>query len=281
MLDELIREGRLLLDRIHRHYEPGPEALSPSERITEAEIEAWYKGMTEVLEQQFGAASAEAQLWRDGLDRIRRESWEGVGRVSPRGGHWVIHNLSESLGLLARIKLLQLKQKLPVGEPYDTNVLEPFQFYSCFISYSSKDEQFAQRLHADLQNSGVRCWFAPHDMQGGKKIHEQIDQAIREYEKVLLIISEHSIQSEWVKTEIANTRQLETKENRRILLPIRLVDYGTIRDWKCFDADTGKDSAREIREYFIPDFSQWNDPTCYKQAVKHLLLDLKVEEAKR
>ena len=40
-----------------------------------------------------------------------------------------------------------------------------------------------------------------------------------------------------------------------MLLPIGLVPYATIRDWECFDADTGKDSAREVREYFIPDFS--------------------------
>jgi len=33
-----------------------------------------------------------------------------------------------------------------------------------FISYSSKDQAFAERLHADLQNKGVRCWFAPHDL---------------------------------------------------------------------------------------------------------------------
>jgi uncharacterized protein YjbI with pentapeptide repeats len=34
---------------------------------------------------------------------------------------------------------------------------QPFQFYSCFISYASKDDAFARRLHADLQNHGVRC----------------------------------------------------------------------------------------------------------------------------
>src|SRR5262249_1190399 len=44
---------------------------------------------------------------------------------------------------------------------------EPLQFYSCFISYSSTDHPFAERIHADLQNKGVRCWFAPHDIQGG------------------------------------------------------------------------------------------------------------------
>jgi len=48
---------------------------------------------------------------------------------------------------------------------------EPVQFYSCFISYSSKDEEFAKRLHADLQNNSVRCWFAPEDMI--RQAHQQ------------------------------------------------------------------------------------------------------------
>lgn len=32
-------------------------------------------------------------------------------------------------------------------------------YYSCFISYSSKDQAFAERLHTDLQSKGVRCWL--------------------------------------------------------------------------------------------------------------------------
>jgi hypothetical protein len=56
---------------------------------------------------------------------------------------------------------------------------QAIRFYSCFISYSTQDQEFADLLHCDLQNKGVRCWFAPHDIAGGKKIHEQIDSAIR------------------------------------------------------------------------------------------------------
>ena len=91
----------------------------------------------------------------------------------------------------------------------------PFEFYSCFISYSSKDQEFAEHLHADLQNKGVRCWFAPQDIQGGRKLHEQIDQAIRLHERLLLILSAHSMKSEWVKTEIAKARQREAGKNGR------------------------------------------------------------------
>jgi hypothetical protein len=42
---------------------------------------------------------------------------------------------------------------------------QAIQFYSCFISYSTQDQAFAERLYADLQNKNVRCWFAPHDIQ--------------------------------------------------------------------------------------------------------------------
>jgi uncharacterized protein YjbI with pentapeptide repeats len=49
---------------------------------------------------------------------------------------------------------------------------QPFQFYSCFISYSSADEDFCRRLHGRMQDAGLRVWFAPHDIQGGRKIHE-------------------------------------------------------------------------------------------------------------
>ena len=156
----------------------------------------------------------------------------------------------------------------------------PIQFYSCFISYSTKDQDFADRLYADLQNKGVRCWFAPHDVQGGRKLHEQIDEAIRLHDKLLLILSPHSMESEWVKTEIAKARKRELRDQRRILFPIRLAPFETLRDWECFDADTGKDSAREIREYFIPDFSNWKDHDSYQEAFQRLIGDLKASDAK-
>jgi hypothetical protein len=156
----------------------------------------------------------------------------------------------------------------------------PIEFYSCFISYSTKDQEFAERLYADLQAKGVRCWFAPHDIKGGGKLHEQIDEAIRLHDRLLLILSKDSMNSEWVKTEIAKARKREVKEGKRVLFPVRLVEFDVLRDWECFDGDTGKDSAREIREYFIPDFSKWKDHDSYQTAFQRLVSDLKAEAGK-
>jgi hypothetical protein len=34
-------------------------------------------------------------------------------------------------------------------------VANPIEFYSCFISYSTKDERFPERLHRDLQSEEI------------------------------------------------------------------------------------------------------------------------------
>jgi len=151
------------------------------------------------------------------------------------------------------------------------------QFYSCFISYSGLDEEFARRLHGRLQQEHVRVWFAPHDIQGGKKLHEQIDEAIKVYDKLLILLSQNSLKSEWVMTELRKARKDERKTGKRKLFPVGLVDYATLQDWECFDADGGKDLAVEVREYFIPDFSNWKDHDAFEKGFARLLKDLKAE----
>jgi hypothetical protein len=163
-------------------------------------------------------------------------------------------------------------------------VAQPFEFYSCFISYSTLDQEFADRLHADLQAEGVRCWFSPHDVRAGRRLNEQIEEAIRIYDRLLLILSPNSMNSEWVRTEIEKARRREKQEREsgrpgQILFPLRLVSFEIIRDWECFDADTGKDSARDIREYFIPDFSNWKNRDSYQKEFLRLVRDLTAKKS--
>ena len=43
-------------------------------------------------------------------------------------------------------------------------------------------------------------------MKAGRKIHDQIVEAIRLHDKLLLILSEHSMKSRWVAEEIKRAR---------------------------------------------------------------------------
>jgi hypothetical protein len=144
------------------------------------------------------------------------------------------------------------------------------QHYSCFISYSSKDQTFAERLHADLQNQGVRCWFAPHDMRIGAKIIDAIDEAIRVRDKVLLILSEASVASDWVEGEVTRALGEERKRKQVVLFPVRIDDavMQTSEAWA-----TLLQGQRNIG-----DFTGWKDHDGYRKSFDRLMRDLRVEK---
>jgi TIR domain/Pentapeptide repeats (8 copies) len=146
---------------------------------------------------------------------------------------------------------------------------QAIQMYSCFISYSSRDVEFAQRLHADLQNKGVRCWFAPHDMPIGAKILDALDEAIRHRDKLLLVLSENAIASDWVEDEVTKAFAEERQRQQLVLFPIRLDDAVLT---------TGEAWAGKLRDNRnIGDFRRWKEHDAYQKALERLLRDLRVE----
>jgi hypothetical protein len=147
---------------------------------------------------------------------------------------------------------------------------EAIQYYSCFISYSTKDEPFAQYLYADLQDKGVRCWFAPEDMKIGDEIRPRIVQSIRMHDKLLVVLSEHSIGSDWVEDEVETAIEEERKRKETVLFPIRLDEavMETNEAW----------AAKIRRTRHIGDFSPWEDHDSYQGAFDRLLRDLRAEE---
>jgi len=150
----------------------------------------------------------------------------------------------------------------------------PIEFYTCFLSYSARDQQFAERLCNDLQANGTRCWYAPHDLKSDGKPHPPIDEVIRLHDKVLLIVSEHSLNSEWAKSEIAVAREREKQEKKQMLYPVALAPMEDVR--KLVGEDRSAGSPRELC-----DFSNWKDHDAYRQALQRLLKELKVEQAGR
>lgn len=144
--------------------------------------------------------------------------------------------------------------------------MRPIDFYSCFLSYSRHDQDFARRLYADLQAQGVRCWFAPEDLKIGDHYHQRIDESIRCYDKLILILSRHAIASAWVEREFVAVREKEDTEHRSVLFPLRLDEeiMHTQRAW----------AADIRRRWHIGDFTQWKHQDAYQSSFQRLLKDL-------
>lgn len=146
------------------------------------------------------------------------------------------------------------------------------QFYSAFISYSSKDAEFAHRLHADLQAKGLRVWFAPEDLKIGDRTRRTIHEAIRLYDKLLVILTAQSVASDWVEEEVETALQKERRENSTVLFPIRLDE--SVMQCEYAWAET-------VRDRNIGDFREWQDHGSYTKALDRLLRDLRASEASR
>lgn len=101
---------------------------------------------------------------------------------------------------------------------------QAIQFYSCFISHSTRDKEFAERIWGDLQNKNVRCWYAPEELKIGDKFQERIEESIRLHDKLLLVLSENSVNSAWVDPEVQAAREREDRSGKLVLFPIRVDD---------------------------------------------------------
>jgi hypothetical protein len=140
---------------------------------------------------------------------------------------------------------------------------------SCFISYSSKDDGFATKLHGKLQAQHVRCWKDSEDLKIGDKFQDVIDSAIRLHDKLLLVLSENSINSSWVEWEVKRALKKEQEKGSTVLFPVRLDDavMETPYPW-----------AAEVRKRHICDFHNWKDHDSFQKSLDRLLRDLKSQD---
>jgi len=144
------------------------------------------------------------------------------------------------------------------------------RYQTVFISYNTHDQEFADTIYERLTLSGISCWYAPHHIRGGKTVREQLQSAVRKQERLLLVISESSMNSEWVQYEISEARRREKDEARRVLFPISIVSFDKMKDWVIED-DQSPDLAKEIRKYYIPDFSVCSQKEAFELEFEKLL----------
>ena len=155
------------------------------------------------------------------------------------------------------------------------------QFYSCFLSHSGIDSDFADRLRKDLLDNEVSCWHHRYDMHGGQFWRPQISEAIKVNDKLVLICTEQAVTNDNVAKEVIEAMHREHEANSRKLFPLLLDDFilspeaGELADRKMQLQEWSEDWIRYVQKYHIPDFRQWKDHDAYVPRFKELLRDLK------
>jgi hypothetical protein len=153
--------------------------------------------------------------------------------------------------------------------------VQPIQFYTCFISFTEADDAFSERPYNDLQAKGVRCWRWKEDARWGKSLMRSVDEAVRVYDKLVVICSEQSLNAPAVIREIERALQKEDDLARQgkdgeVLFPIRLDDY-IFTGWQ-------HHRRADVTAKNVGDFRKWKGHDSYRKAFDRLLRDLKAEE---
>jgi uncharacterized protein YjbI with pentapeptide repeats len=140
--------------------------------------------------------------------------------------------------------------------------------HSTFISYGNPDYVFAKRLSDDLARNGSTTFFFPEDAEFGQPLHRVMSQGVNEYDRVILICSEQSLERSGVLNEIEQALAREARMGGiSLLIPIALDRY-LFDHWNPKRADL----KRALLARVVADFS---DSAAYAPQFQRLLSALR------
>jgi Pentapeptide repeats (8 copies)/TIR domain len=171
-----------------------------------------------------------------------------------------------------------------VSSPMTTSIEYP----TCFISYCSQDQEFGKRLSLDLQDQGIRCQHTPEEPEVGgtfwqpitrtlwyvdeaydnEVLSAEVPESIWMYDKLVVVLSEYSLQSGQVEREVLDALAKEKRYGKWFLFPVRLderVLHLTPAPWWL---------SEMRRHHEIGDFVRWKHHYHYQAALDRLLRDV-------
>lgn len=119
-----------------------------------------------------------------------------------------------------------------------------------FISHSSADKEIAECLARDLRSQGIDAWFDKWEIMPGDSIRRKIEQGISEASHFIVLLTQNSLNSEWVQTELdaATVRKIENE--CRLLPVLQGVSFEdiplTLRGLLCVKLDDYKEGLGQL-----------------------------------
>lgn len=143
------------------------------------------------------------------------------------------------------------------------------EYFTHLLSFSRVDTQFANRLFADLRGQNIHCWSTSEAELATWK-PERFDEAMRRYDRLLLVFSTTSLASSWIQTAVQTALARERRTGHPVLFPI------------CLDTALNKSSTywsvSLCQSRQISDFTGWEQKQQhYQRGLQQLLRSLHPE----
>lgn|GEM_PF-1501614 len=124
-----------------------------------------------------------------------------------------------------------------------------------FISHSTSDDAFVDKLAQEFAIYGIETWVDHRDMPPGEKWVKQLESALHQSDLMLLVVSESSINSEYVEAEWHTFFDL-----KRPIIPVRVDNCDVPLFLRTFHHINFRDPANfkqsmEALLNVLPDFS--------------------------
>lgn len=89
-----------------------------------------------------------------------------------------------------------------------------------FFSHQENDKKFVCGLARKLERSGVKPWVDGINIKSAQSIPGRIEEALREADYFVIVLSPGTMDRGWVKTELDTAHMLEKRNNRPVIIPI-------------------------------------------------------------
>lgn len=93
-----------------------------------------------------------------------------------------------------------------------------------FLSHSSQDRAFADKLAETLRRHGVPVWYSDTNIVGAQQWHDEIGNALSRCDWFLLVLSPAALKSRWVKRELFYALEDSRYDNRIVPVIHRACD---------------------------------------------------------
>lgn len=114
--------------------------------------------------------------------------------------------------------------------------------YDIFLSHSSLDNDFTERLHSLLEQAGFNVWYDEKKMISNSHILSDLPKYIDDSEAFIVILSKNSCGSSWVQDEYGYARGLYDKKDLKAIIPVVIDDCdipGFYNNYKWIDCKVG------------------------------------------